>query len=366
MLAVAAYAGEPVVERASVSSLGAPANGESGRPQLSADGRFVAFQSLAQNLVVGDHNGAGTFEVAGEPVEGWDVFVRDLQLGTTVRVSTTSQATDPAGDSVLPAISADGRFVAFASNAWNLTAFDNNKSRDIFLVDRDTGALECVSIGESGRPGNLLSDNPAISGDARFVAFDSHASDLVAGDTNSFGAFSGRDVFVRDRLAGSIERISRGLNADESDGDSALPALSADGRYAAFISDASNLVQADTNNATDVFVVDRSTAGTVRVSVGDFGEELGGGAYSPISVSDDGCRVAFSVVVGVRLYDCTTGVTQRIGDLAAQWELVRRSLRMAVPSYSWHSRGRPIRTSIWTSSVLTYRVRSSHSSSLEQ
>ncbi len=180
-----------VTERVSVSSAGSEGNQQSERSAVSADGRFVAFVSLADNLVPGDTNNEA------------DIFVHDRLTGTTERVSVSSREEQANGDSSFlgffqkPAISADGRFVAFASTATNLVAHDTNNAEDIFVRDRLNGTTERVSLTGSGGQANADSSFASISADGQFVAFGSFADNLVAGDTNFTS-----DVFVRDRLNG--------------------------------------------------------------------------------------------------------------------------------------------------------------------
>src|SRR5947207_692369 len=169
-------------ERVSVASGGTESNGASLGSALSADGRLVAFQSDATNLVVGDTNGAT------------DVFVRDRQTGMTARVSVASDGTQANNVSSYPALSADGRFVAFQSDATNLVAGDTNGATDVFVRDRQTGTTERVSVASGGTQGNGASAGPVLSADGGLVAFHSTATNLVAGDAN--GAY---DVFVHDR-----------------------------------------------------------------------------------------------------------------------------------------------------------------------
>ena len=168
-------------ERVSVNSSGKQGNLESGFPSIRSDGRFVAFQSLASDLVANDTNNTS------------DVFVRDLPTGATERVSVNSSEAQADNWSAGPSISSDGRFVAFESIATNLVANDTNGSRDVFVRDLQTGTTQRVSIDSSGKQGNLNSYDPSISSDGRFVAFGSEASNLVANDTNNTG-----DVFVRE------------------------------------------------------------------------------------------------------------------------------------------------------------------------
>ncbi|MFC6674097.1 TolB family protein [Marinobacterium aestuariivivens] len=262
--------------RVSIDSAGNQANGSSFEPAISADGHFVVFHSFASNLVAGDTN----------PL---DVFVHDRVTGATTRVSVDSSGNQAAGGSARPAISADGRFVAFGSGASNLVTGDTNGRPDVFVHDRDTGATTRVSVDSAGIEGNSDSDNPAISADGRFVAFNSRASNLVAGDTN--GRY---DVFVHDRVTGTTSRMSVDSAGVEGNGDSFTQSdISADGRFTTFPSRASNLVTGDTNSTNDVFVHDRLTGTTSRVSVDSAGVEANGSSSNP-AISADGRFVAFS------------------------------------------------------------------------
>ena len=291
--------------RVSVGPSGQQANDASGfRPTISANGRYVAFASFASNLVPGDVNGVG------------DVFVRDLVAGTTRLVSVGLGGPGDNG-SFEPAISADGRHVAFSSAARNLVPGDTNEVADLFVHDLLAGMTSRVSVGPSGREANGRSTEPAISADGAVVAFASEASNLVAGDSN--GMF---DVFVRDRLAGTTRRVSVGPGGRQANGNSSAPALSADGRFVAFNSEASNLVTGDTG-FVDVFVRDRATGTTRRISVARGGGQANGLSASP-SLSADGRFVAFTseasnLVAGdsngqtdVFVRDRVAGVTRRV------------------------------------------------------
>jgi len=171
--------GQGTTERVSLGPNSVQGNDSSWGAALSADGRFVAF-SAASNLVPGD-----------------DVFVRDRRTGTIERVSVSTGGGQSNGNSYFPALSADGRFVAFDSEASNLVPGDTNGISDVFLRDRLMGTTERVSVGPNGVQGNEESDEPALSADGRFVAFGSWASNLVPGDTKDW-----HDVFVHDRQAG--------------------------------------------------------------------------------------------------------------------------------------------------------------------
>ncbi len=259
----------------SVSTAGNQGDAGSFSYAMSADGRFVAFYSNATNLVAGDTNAH------------IDIFVRDRQAGTTERVSVDSVGVQTNADSYNPTISADGRYVAFYSLASNLVPGDTNTFADVFLRDRQTGTTERVSVNSGGVQGDFVSVGPSISADGRFVAFYSFASNLVAGDTNGSG-----DIFVRDRQAGTTERLSLDSGGVQGNLDSVFPSISADGRLVAFRSDASNLVPGDTNARKDIFVRDRQTNTTERVSVSTGGTQ-GDFDSLDVSISADGRFVAF-------------------------------------------------------------------------
>jgi Tol biopolymer transport system component len=206
-------------------------------PALSHNGRFVAFFSASPNLVEGDRNGTD------------DIFVRDRKRGETTRVSVSSTG-EEANDTSLfyPSISANGRFVAFTSWASNLVAGDENgHHEDVFVRDRRRG--ETTRVRENNRSGSLYSGIPSISGNGRFVAFESPASDLVKGDRNHHV-----DVFLRDRKRGETTLLSVSSEGEQGNSESSFPAISAYGHFVAFSSLASNLVGGDRFNTADTFV----------------------------------------------------------------------------------------------------------------
>lgn len=262
------------IELISVGLDGKPAAGQSENGVISASGRYVAFMSYASNLVPGDKN------------DKLDVFVRDRLSATTQRVSVGTGGVEGNGESVEPDISDNGRFVAFASSASNLVPGDTTDT-DVFVRDRQTGTTERVSVGPGGVPSNGNSFEPAISADGRFVAFSSDASNLVAGDTNGH-----IDVFVRDRQTGSTVRASVRTGGAQGNDGSGAAAISADGRFVAFVSEASNLVGGDTNLAADVFVRDLRDGVTERVSVSTTGVQSEHNCFDPV-ISADGRLVAF-------------------------------------------------------------------------
>ncbi|EFQ84627.1 hypothetical protein HMPREF0063_10480 [Aeromicrobium marinum DSM 15272] len=261
--------------RISVAADGTEADGSSRQPAISADGRFVAFSSSASNLVPNDTNDRG------------DVFLWDRSTRETMRVSDTFDGSQLDNDAYQPAISADGRFVAFGSDASNLVPDDTNGQADIFVWDAESGLTELVSVSTEGAQSDLSSEHPAISADGRHVTFEARATNLVEGDTNA-----ALDVFERDRQTDTTTRISEGSGGADGDGESGLPAISADGRYVAYESHATNLVAGDANDSKDVFVWDRQTGTTALVSVGAGGLQGDADSSAP-SVSADGRYVAF-------------------------------------------------------------------------
>jgi Tol biopolymer transport system component len=266
---------QPATTRVSVGSGGIQANHPSVHVAISGDGRFVAFSSSASNLVPGDTN------------DTQDVFVHDRQTGSTTRVSVGPGGVQADGGSGGPAISADGRFVAFTSTATNLVPNDDGQA-DVFVHDRQTATTTRVSVGTGGVQGDMESGNASISADGRWVAFDSLATNLVADDTNAQ-----QDVFVHDRQTGTTARMSLDSGGAEANGGSVWPAISADGRWVAFNSAASNIVSDDTNGAGDIFVHDRQTGTTTRVSLGPGGVQGNDWSYWWPAISGDGRWVVF-------------------------------------------------------------------------
>jgi Tol biopolymer transport system component len=237
------------IRRVSVGASG-QGDGSSHLPAISGDGRYVAFVSDADNLVPGDTNAAQ------------DVFVRDLTYGITNRVSLSTDARQADGASFDPAISADGRYVGYDSVASNLVGGDTNGTADVFVRDLRYGITNRISLTGAGGQGTSYSAGPALSADGRYVAFTSAASNLVAGDSNGRS-----DVFVRDIRAGATYRVSLGAGDAQPNDASMAASISADGRFVAFTSAGSNLVAGDTNGVADGFVRDRWSRTTVRVSV---------------------------------------------------------------------------------------------------
>jgi Tol biopolymer transport system component len=226
--------------RVSVNSNGREGNLQSAAGQISADGRIVAFASFADNLVSHDKNGS------------WDVFVRDLQTGQTSRASVSSSGAESTGVSFDPSISADGRFVAFHSVARTLVSGDTNGQIDCFVHDLSTGLTERVSVSSAGKQARAESINPALSADGRYVAFQSLSKDLVSVPTGKIWS-----VYLHDRQTGltTLESVSSAGVTGELN--SSAAGLSADGRYVCFTSAGIGIVPGDENGYMDVFVRDR-------------------------------------------------------------------------------------------------------------
>jgi Tol biopolymer transport system component len=286
------------------------------RVALSDNGQVAAFNSRATNLVAGDTNSSD------------DTFVRDRRTGVTERVSVSSTGEQGTASSIgWPSISADGRYVAFASYASNLVPGDTNNAFDVFLRDRVAGTTKRVSVSAAGVQGNFGSVSPSISADGSYIAFRSYASNLVSGDTGGFV-----DVFVVNRQTGAIERVnvsSAGVQAN-SDTDYpgiTSPQLSADGRFVAFESQASNLVAGDGNGVSDVFVRDRQSGTTTRVSVDTAGGDPNGPSTSAV-ISGDGDVVGFLSDAS----DLVAGDTNGFTDAFARYRTTNRTRRASVTS----------------------------------
>jgi Tol biopolymer transport system component len=337
-------------ERVSVATNGTQADSDSIAPSISVDGRFIVFASQASNLVAGDTNGSD------------DIFIHDRVLGTTELVSVDSSGVQGNASSRYPSISADGRFVAFQSLATNLVAVDVNGYVDVFLRDRLIGTTELISVSQTGTQGSGASFDASISADGRYVAFVSKAWGLTAVSTPGI-----REVLVRDRQSGLIVRASVSSGGVTGNDDCYAPSISADGRYVAFVSNATNLVpgvvwhpngfirdlqglstaavnvsssgapgngrcervdissdgrfvtlqssatnliQSDTNGADDVFVRNLADGTIARVSVGPGGAQANWDSEWPV-ISRDGRYVAFRSVAS----NLVSGDTNTIKDV---------------------------------------------------
>jgi Tol biopolymer transport system component len=241
---------QSALERVSVDELGVEANGDSSVPQFSDDGRYVGFTSSASNLVLDDTNDAD------------DVFVKDRVTGQVERVSVASDGEQSDDFSVFSGLSATGRYVLFDTTADNpIEEKEESEFDDVFLHDRETGITEIVSIGLDEELGNGQSFGMAVSASGQFVVFTSLAGNLVEDDNNRRW-----DIFIRDRVAGTTERITVNAADEEADHDSTFADMSSDGRYVTFASNATNLVPGDGNKVQDVFLYDHYNGSISRIS----------------------------------------------------------------------------------------------------
>lgn len=256
----------------SSTSSGVQANGPCRTPDVSDDGRYVAFASLASNL--------GAF---GGPE--YFIFVKDMVAGTLQNASVSNSGAVSERTCEMPEISADGRFVTFLTTAGNLVPGDTGDLKDAFLRDRLSATTTRVSTGPGGEQANADTLSCDLARNGGFVAFHTLATNLLAGGTCN-------QVFVKDMSSGALERASVDSNGTPAAGCSWYPALSADARYVAFASSASNLVAGDTNGREDIFVRDRLSGTTIRASVSTSGTQSNNYCGVP-SISNDGRIVSF-------------------------------------------------------------------------
>ena len=284
---------------------------------LSSNGRYVAFLSDASNLVSGDTNGYA------------DIFVRDTVANVTTRVSVNSNNDEGNSWSAWPSISADGRYVAFVSFASNLDGGDANGYADVFVRDRVMNTTKLVSVDSSGAQGYSDARYPSISADGRYVAF-----------LGTFASLNGTLIVMRDTVANTTTPVSVELNG-VPDGLSYSPSISADGHYVAFYSQASNEVSGDTNGTYDVFLRDTVANTTMRVSVDANGVEGNGGSLYP-SISADGRYVAFTS----NATNLVTGITTNGYNIFIRDTLMNTTTLASVASGGVQANGDSLGTSI--------------------
>lgn len=302
--------------RASVTSEGEQRDAPSRAPAISRDGRFVAFSSLAA-FVDEDTN------------DGWDIYVHDLESGETTRASVSSDGRQGNDHSRRPAISDDGRFVAFDSAASNLVLEDTNGQEDAFVHDRQTGETERVSVSSSGDGLEGSSTTPKISASGRYVVFS-----LFPEDGNGHP-----DVYIRDRERGLTELVSVSSAEHRGNASSGGDGVSDDGRFVVFSSEASNLVPGDTNRLSDVFLRDRSKGTTVRISLSSSEVQANGNSRSA-SISADGERVVFTSYSDNLVSHDTNNVCdpvyddrqKRCPDIFLRYVSEGRTIRISIPS----------------------------------
>ena len=261
----------------SVGLSGESANGNSSFASVSADCQKVAFRSTATDLVADDENLDS------------DIFVYDVGTATVSRVSIPSGGGEADGGSTTPAISGDGRCVAFASVATNLLGEDTNGVHDIYVAC--DGEVTCrASVSSDGAEANAISFHPSLNQDGSIVAFKSEASNLVDGD------FNGQpDIFVHDCVTGVTERVSISNRGAEADDIAIPPSLSRDGNRVAFGSFASTLAEVATNGRSQIYVRDRGEGTTILISADSNGRAQNGSSPDlPPSICPDGDFVTFA------------------------------------------------------------------------
>jgi len=293
------------------------------RPTMSADGRLVAFASANHGLAPG-----------GQQIPGGQqqIYLHDRHTCTTTRLSATPNGTPADGTSKHPSMSADGRFVAFSSAATNLVPQASSGDDNIFVLDRQTGAFELISVSPEGDEGNGWSLSPTISADGRYVCFASVATNLVQGDTNGAA-----DVFVRDRQTDTMVRMSVSSAGEQANASALRPHMSANGRFVTWDTTADNLSDVAPNSLLKVFVRDRDAnetgvfdqpgeVATILASVNSAGEPADDHA-SRAAVASNGW-VAFDTeatnlvpgdtndVFDVFVHNVVTGETQRVSETA--------------------------------------------------
>jgi len=231
--------------------------------------------------------------VAGDTNGNSDIFLKDMQTGALQKISSGVAGQESNGGSYAASISGNGRYVIFESDASNLVAADTNGATDVFVKDLQTGVLQRISTSASGVQGDGTSFDFSASADGRYVAFTSSSSNLTAGDTNAAS-----DVFVKDVLTGAIQRVSSNSLGQVANGDSGsahAALITPDGRYVIFDSQASNLVAGDTNGKSDIFRKDLQTGQVQLVSNTSTGVQGNddSGLYYALSASSDGRYIAF-------------------------------------------------------------------------
>lgn len=263
-----------------VAPPGVEPNGPSGSPSISANDEFVAFSSVASNLgpVVGNYRTS-------------HIYLFDVATGKVALVSQALNGGEGNGPATNPSVSADGSVVAFTSSATNLAAGTPQPINDVF-VKTATGPVRLISVGFGGGQADSASSQPVISANGRYVAFASVADNIVPGDSNSAS-----DIFLADLETGTIRRISVSSAGRQANGPSYNPSISADGNLISFTSEATNLVPGDHNHVADVFVHNMTTGTTRRVSSSSYGREQNAAVPAPFTeysdVSGDGHYVVF-------------------------------------------------------------------------
>jgi Tol biopolymer transport system component len=262
--------------RVSTKPNGNQGTDDSDDPSISRDGRWIAFESDSGGLVPNDVN------------QSTDVFVRDQLTGVNRRISLDAAGGELENGGEAPSIDGDGNLVAFVTGE-PLVASDTNVWDDVYVRNLTTNAITLVSAGLGGAPANGTNAEPAISADGRFVAFSSLATNIDGVGSSGAGQWN---VFVRDLSTGATRRASSSLTGAAPHGSSSGPSISGDGRFVSFESTAPDVVSGDTNGVRDAFVFDRTTGKVARLSTDQLGQQLPTGG-DDAALSADGTSVTF-------------------------------------------------------------------------
>jgi hypothetical protein len=265
-----------VTELVSQEPGGNSGNGIAVQPDVSGDGRFVVWSTNASNLVAGDTNGT------------WDVFLRDMVTGTTTLISRDHLGNLASARSDGPRITPDARYVVFESDA-DLVLTDTNGQKDVYRLDRSTGQLALVSVTATGLQGNGWSYHGAISSSGQRIVFTSGATTFVAGDTNNQV-----DMFLKDMQSGALTRVNVSTTGAQANNESTWPSISGDGSYIVYSSAASNLVPGDSSGNWDLFGYEVATGVTTRLNVQPNGLQANSYVRSPTALSENGNFVVFA------------------------------------------------------------------------
>lgn len=274
------------------------ARGNAGVPMISDNGRYIVYMADADNLDSEDDSWCFTNEIRWSCI---NIFVYDRETEKTRWITRGLNGEYPNETSLVPTISADGRYIVYMSRAGNLVEGDTNNAQDIFLYDQKTQQTTLISMATDGTKGNNFSTRPVISADGQFVAYTSFSDNLVPNDTNQTG-----DVFVYTIATGETTRVSVGTEGQQADAFSELPTLSNNGQWIVFDSAATNLSTEDTNttcdnngdkkfeeNCRDVYLYDQQSGTVQRVSVSSGGAETDKLSLSG-HISGDGSTVVFA------------------------------------------------------------------------
>ncbi len=293
-------------------------NGFSDNPAISGSGRYVAFASDSTTLGTGDSNTTR------------DIFLFDSQTSLVRRINLSLQGQQANGPSNQPAISSDGGFVAFSSEATNLVLGDTNGFSDIFVVNTLTGAISRESVDSSLGQANGSNFKPAISSDGRYVVFESTATNLVATPVVASGV---THIYRRDRTTGTTVLVSQTSGGVIANGNSLQATVSGDGQFVAFASDATNLVAGDVNGVRDIFLRDVTGGSTIRVSVSSGGVAGNGASRAPSinrnpGVATDGRYIAF----GSEATNLVAGDSNGVSDIFVYDRVAATTVRVSVSS----------------------------------